>query len=414
MRRPLALLLPLVAAASLARADLPFEVPGRVETIALPPAPHWVWVGDPLLRRTALVDAGTGRLLGMVSSGFGMPAALFARSRPEIYVPETHYTRGSRGERADVLTIYDAATLAPTGEVVLPAKRAIAATTDGLAALSDDDRFAAIFNLTPATSVSVVDLEARVLSDEIPTPGCSLVYPAGARRFAMLCADGALLLLHLDESGRRAGLARSEPFFDPSEDPVTEKGVRIGERWYFVSFAGRVHEVDLSGESPRFAEPWPLFDDDARSEGWQVGGAQHLAVHEADGRLYALVHRGGPDEHKHPGTEVWVYAAEERRRMRRIELQSPGLTFLGVPIEADGMAGSILDWLLNRVFRSVPELGIDSIAVTQDDDPLLVTVGAFSGGIGTYDARSGEFRGRVFGGNMTNAILQAPSGWGRP
>ena len=133
MRRPLAFFVALLATASVARGDLPIEIPGRVETLTLPPQPHWVWVGDPLLGRTALIDAGSGRLLGMLSVvGFGMPAALFARSRPEIYVPETHYSRGSRGERTDALTIYDAATLAPTGEVILPPKRALAATTSGL------------------------------------------------------------------------------------------------------------------------------------------------------------------------------------------------------------------------------------------------------------------------------------------
>ena len=36
----------------------------------------------------------------------------------------------------------------------------------------------------------------------------------------------------------------------------------------------------------------------------------------------------------------------------------------------------------------------------------------FTGGIGSYDALSGEFLGRVFGGNLTNVVLQAPANWG--
>jgi hypothetical protein len=55
-----------------------------------------------------------------------------------------------------------------------------------------------------------------------------------------------------------------------------------------------------------------------------------------------------------------------------------------------------------------PELGIDVIAVTQDDAPRLATAGAFSGGLATYDALSGELLGRIFTGNMTNVTLQTP------
>ena len=47
-----------------------------------------------------------------------------AKTRPEIYITETFHSRGTRGERTDVLTIYDKANLQPIGEVVIPPKRA--------------------------------------------------------------------------------------------------------------------------------------------------------------------------------------------------------------------------------------------------------------------------------------------------
>jgi methylamine dehydrogenase heavy chain len=406
----LLLLLALVGSAPTARAQLPIEEIGRVETLPLPHPPHWIWVGDLIQRRSALVDVDDGRLLGMLDSGFGLPQSLFPARRPEIYVVETHYSRGSRGERSDVLTVYDAASLEARAEVALPPKRAISMVPLGHTALSDDDRFAAVFNLTPATSLSIVDVEARRFVGEIETPGCSLVYAVGERRFASLCMGGALLLVSLDAEGREAGRWRSPAFFDPERDPVTEKAVRVGDRWLFVSFEGWLHAVDFSGETPRFEERWSLLDASDRDQGWRIGGLQHLAAHGASQRLYVLVHQGGPDTHKDPGTEVWVYDLAARRRVQRIELAHPGLTFLGVPLDPGPRWGWLFDWVVQRIFQSVPELGIDSIAVTQDASPRLVTVSSFSGGLACYDALSGELLRRVYTGNVTSGVLVAPSG----
>jgi len=395
-------------AAGAASADLPVEAIGRVETIPVPYSPHWIFVGDAVARRTALVDIEDGRMLGILGSGWGIPMTLHPVRRPEIYVLETHYSRGSRGERTDVLTVYDTATLAPTAEVVIPPKRALSATPVAHAALSDDDRFAAIFNLTPGTSLSIVDLEERRFVGEIATPGCSLVYAVGRRRFAMLCMDGALMLVTIDDAGREAGVVRTPPFFDPAKDPVTEKAARWGDRWLFPSFEGWIHPVDFSGDEPVFEKRWSLVSDGDREDEWRIGGYQHLAVHQKSQRLFALMHQGGPDTHKTSGTEVWVYDLKTSERIQRIELESPGFTYLGMPIDGGPSWGWLVDWISNRAMHSTPELGIAGIAVTQDDAPRLVTTGMFSGGVATYDALTGEYLGRVFSGNMTNVMVRAP------
>jgi hypothetical protein len=49
-------------------------------------------------------------------------------------------------------------------------------------------------------------------------------------------------------------------------------------------------------------------------------------------------------------------------------------------------AGSFLDWLLGAV---LPNPGADTLAVTQDDVPLLFAGERQSGAVGVYDARSG-------------------------
>jgi hypothetical protein len=224
----------------------------------------------------------------------------------------------------------------------------------------------------------------------------------------MICMNGALLMVTLDDAGHAVSMQRTEPFFDPEIDPVTEKAARWGERWLFVSFDGQVHPILFSGDAPVFEERWPLASEAERSDGWKIGGSQHLAVHEPTGRFFALMHQGGPDSHKTAGTEVWVYQLDERKRIQRIELETPGFTYLGVPIEAGPRWSWLLDWLSNRIMHSVPELGIDAIAVTQDDEPRLATTGMFSGGVASYDALTGEFLGRVFTGNMTNVVLSAP------
>jgi methylamine dehydrogenase heavy chain len=390
-------------------AEVASEVIGRVERMPAPPSPHWAAVSDPLLERSAIVDLDNDRLLGVVDGGWGFTIPVFSADASEIYVPETHYSRRSRGERTDVVTFYDIETLGPQAEVVIPPKRAINAVPMANAALSDDGRLLAVFNMNPSTSLSIVDVAERRFVGEIGTPGCSLVYAAGPRRFAMLCSDGALLLVTLDEVGRLASRERSRPFFDPQQDPVTEKAVRWGDTWLFVSFDGFVHAVDVSGPAPEFAPRWSLFTKPERREGWRIGGSRHLAVHARSGRLYSLVHQGEVDTHKDGGKTVFVYDLASRERLSRIELNSVGLTYLGIPVGF----GETWIWPFSRIYDGLlglagDALGVEEISVTQDEHPLLVTAANYAGVVAIYDARSGEFLRRVTTGNLTVLGLQTP------
>jgi methylamine dehydrogenase heavy chain len=367
-----------------------FDALGQITALPADAGPHWVWLSDVLLRRSALIDGDSGRFLGMVGAGWGIIAPHVSPDRREIYLAETHYSRGTRGERTDVVTVYDATTLQPAAEVVIPPKRSDHVFGLAGSALSDDGRFLAVFNLTPATSLSIVDLAARSFAAEIDTPGCSLVYAAGTRRFLMLCGDGAALVVELDESGREAARARTAPFFDPKADPVTEKAVRRGDEWLFVSFEGVVHPVDVSQPEPRFGETWSLLSDADRADSWRVGGVQHLAVHAATGTLYSLVHQGGVDTHKDPGTEVWLYDLARRERIGRIAVRSPLAAFLRqiLEIEGEGLGARATAAVLDAV---LPNPGVDRIAVTQDAAPVLFAASTFPSTLAVYDARSGAF-----------------------
>jgi methylamine dehydrogenase heavy chain len=394
-----------------ARAEVPPESPGRVEKLREPFGAHWIWVGDLVLERISLVDLDAKRYLGMVNGGYGPITPLFPKRRNEMYLPATYYSRRTRGERTDVLVVYDIATLSPLGEIVIPPKRAIDAVPVAHAALTDDERFAGVFNWTPGTSLSIVDVEKREFVGEVAIPGCSLAYAAGARRFLSLCGDGSALVVELDADGHEKSKERTDPFFDPRADPVTEKAVRYRDQWLFVSFDGIVHPVDVSGEKVRFAATWSLLDQRDRGASWRIGGLQHLAVHEKSGRLYSLMHKGGPDTHKEAGTEVWVYDLASKKRTQRIELRNPGVTIYGFPIELGKWTwpfGALSSWL----FDTFAPPAVSHIQVTQDEKPLLFTVAQFSGSIGVYDAMDGRFDGRVGPTGWTSDVLLAPWGGG--
>jgi methylamine dehydrogenase heavy chain len=402
--RALALVAALVAGAS--RADVALDSPG-VSLSLEKPGPHWIWLSDFLLRRAALFDVETGRMLGSLTAGVGSQHLHFAPDRSELYVSETHYSRATRGERSDVVTVYDAATLEPRGEVAIPAKRGDHASGGALSALGDDGRFLAVWNLTPASSLSIVDVRERRFAGEIDTSGCSLVYAAGPRQYLLLCGDGAALVVTLDERGREASKQRSAPFFDPLADPVTEKAVRYRDEWLFVSFEGMLHAIDASSGSARVSPAWSLLDAADRGASWRIGGAQHLAVHAASGRLYVLVHQGGVDTHKQAGTEVWVYDLAARRRVERFATRNPTAGFLEAQLGLDGpgVGAELARWLLNAL---VPNPGVDRILVTPGAAPRLVTLAAFPALLSVHDAETGELLRDVREAGIAGSLMGTP------
>ncbi len=377
----------------------------QVRKLPAQPGPHWFWLSDILLHRTALFDGDSGELLGTISSGTAgvgfVIAPLFSPDHREIYLAETYYARGVRGARTDVVTVYDATTLLALDEIVIPPLRAEYFPGNASSALSDDGRFVAVFNLTPVTSLSIVDVKARRFTTEVSTPGCSLVYAGGPRRFFMLCANGEALIVVLDDQGEQARVERSPAFFDAQKDPITEKAVRRGTEWLFVSFAGVIHPVDVSGDALRFGERWSLVDDKDRAGSWRIGGAQHLAVHARAGRLYALMHQGGPDTHKDPGTEMWVYDLATHRRVQRIPVLNPLVSF----VAQQGGLGGMSRWLLGTL---VPNPGVDRILVTQDEHPVLIASASIPPAVTVHDALSGAVLREVSEPGLASSLLFAP------
>lgn len=297
------------------------------QSVVTPPAagPHRVYVSDIAIShmvdgRLHVVDVDAGRYVGVVPSGYAGQAIL-SPDRSEIYVSTTYYARLSRGTRTQVVDVWDARTLAHKGEIAIPDRRAQALNYKGLITVSSDGRWLFVQNATPASSVSVVDLRQRRLASEIATPGCWLALPVHStpQRFATLCGDGTIETISIDDAGALRSQSRSEPFFDPDADPVFVHSESIGDRLFFVSYRGKVHEVDLSPDKPRALANWPLVGGADAKKAWRPGGYQLFAVHAASGRLYVAMHAGGAEgSHKNPASEIWAFDIAARKRLARM------------------------------------------------------------------------------------------------
>jgi len=394
-----------LALALRAGAELPSERVGQVRSLPQSVGAHWVWVPDRLFRHSVLFDGDSGQMLGAIDSGVQITpkAPLWSRTRDEIYNVDTTYTRGHRGERHDYVVVYDSRTLEVKDEVEIAPKSADTGTGIALVGMLDGDRFIVVLNQSPGSSVSVVDVEARRMAAEVQTAGCAAVFPAGPTRFGMLCGDGTAITVHLNESGELDRITRSRSFFDVVADPVSEKGVRDGSTWWFPSFGGLLYEVDFSGDAPVPKEPWSLFTDGERRDEWRVGGTQHLAYHRGTKRLYSVVHRGGSGSHKDPGPEIWVYDLPTRKRIELFSAPSLIAAFLGpqAGFDAKGTVGKVLDFVL-------PNLGVHSIAVTQDSQPVLFVRHTDLGAVGVLDALSGEHLRDIDEAGLSGAMLVVP------
>ncbi|WCL53400.1 amine dehydrogenase large subunit [Gimibacter soli] len=283
--------------------------------------------------------------------------------RQEIYVAETFYSRGTRGTRTDVVTIYDTATLSTVGEIVLPdAKRALTVTQKGNLRLTQNQRYLLVFNFTPAASVTIIDLETRAITSEVDVPGCMLTYPMGKQGFASLCGDGTMISFQVDDAGQAHRGASTEAFNNLDDDPLFMKSVNLNGIEYFPSFKGRLQAVDLKGEAPVIGKSLSLIP--AADKGWRPGGWQIIAGNGST--VWLLVHPDGVNgSHKNGGSEVWSFDVTSGKRLSRVTLKN-----WGVSIE---VAGAKAEWL---------------------------AVGTASGDLDVYNSATGAFE-RTIGGRMT-------------
>lgn len=306
-----------------------------------------------------------------------------SRTRPELYVAETFFSRGQRGTRTDVLTIYDKSTLAQIGEIVLPGgKRAQTLPERGAFQISADDRFAYIYNFTPASSITVVDLVKRRVVGDIDIPGCIHAFALKPGGFASLCGNGAVASTKLDAQGKFVKQTMSAPFSDIDKDPMFTRPAIVDGVAYFPTYSGKIQPIDFNGAEAVVGDAWTIpapTGDAAAKKSFRIpvigkkdqptgkrlpSGWQMIAKDDA-GRLYIVMRATATiDDHDTGGNEVWVIDPKTKSLVRQIKLRSDSF----------------------------------AVEVTQGADPYLVALNPDMS-IDVLKASNGEFVRRI-GGQM--------------
>jgi methylamine dehydrogenase heavy chain len=337
--------------------------------VAVFPEPTDSWFLIKTRAGSYVFDGATGEMQGLISHDWYTTAVVTDMSRKEAYLLESFYSRSVRGKRDDVLTVVDMNDLSAKAEIDIPDKTATLSFRNHIGLLGDG-RHVVIFNMTPAQSVSIVDVIDREFAGEISTPGCAIIMPTGTDAFMMMCGDGTLQYIRIDPDGAEAARERSKPFFVVDEDPVIDKPMRTTEGWVMISYEGLAYQVVVEKGKMKISEPWSLLSEDDKAEKWRPGGDQPFSVHRESGLLYVLMHQGGADTHYEHGTEIWVFDLERKKRVGRLSMgseESEGNTASHILVSQESKPAlyvfdkerklQIYDGILLRLLRTIEQTG---------------------------------------------------------
>ena len=310
-----------------------------------------------------LFDSSDGNMLGLLSLTSYTPAVAVSRSRGEVYAAESYLSRNQRGDREDVLSIYDVTTLSPVAEIDIPDKT-LGVIGDFNIQLMGNGRHLAVYNYSPAQSVSIIDVETRQFVGEISTPGCGMMMSVNDASFLMVCGDGSVQLIQLADDGTESNRARSEHFFSVQEDAVFDRAARTRDGWLLVSHGGLAYDVRVDNATISVSEPWRLVNDADRAELWRPGGYGLLSVHRGSNIAFVLMHQGEVDTHHEAGSELWIFDIDKHKRVMRWVLDEPWSNILVLQGErptliADAADGNlqIYDALQQRLLRTIVDAG---------------------------------------------------------
>ena len=298
----------------------------KIERIEGEPKDH-LWVTD--ANFMSMVDGRLnvfrledGHFLGLIPIGFNGLVQL-SRDGSKVYLATTYFDRIFRGERTDLVEIWDSSTLTFEKEIKIPNKRASSLNYDGLFTTTHDGHFALLQNATPAQSITVVDLKEGKFTEEITaTAGCWTIHPLPQteRSFATVCGDGTLRSMTIGDDGKVASQSQSTPMFSVKDDPVFVEPAYLKDGLLFFSFYGNVYTARNDGEKISFEPSWSLLTDEDRENNWVPGSNNNVAVTDLDrNRLYVLMHPDGAEgTHKFPAAEIWVFDLEKKARIARV------------------------------------------------------------------------------------------------
>lgn len=292
-----------------------------VETMSDPNG-HWFLVRS---QGGYVFDGETGEMLGMLPLTENTPAVAVNHDRGEAYAAESHWSRTYRGDREDVMTIYDTRTMYPVAEVDIPDKTAALRVAEHIG-VSGNGEFVFMYNMTPAQSVSVVNVASRTFAGEVSTPGCGMIMPVEDRSFLSVCGDGTVQLIVLDEQGKETDRVRSGSFFSVQDDAVFDRTTRTRDGWLLISHHGQAFNVSVSGSRISVSDAWSLVTDEEKEKGWRPGGGGLITSHLPTNLSFVLMHKGGEDTHHDAGTEIWIFDPAKQKRVLRWELEEPAVS----------------------------------------------------------------------------------------
>ena len=181
----------------------------------------------------------------------------------------------------------------------------------------------------------------------------------------MICANGDLLTVTLDENGTEASKERTARFFDPEVDPHQGIGRALRGRMAVRFFRRHApfHRC-FRCDAPGRRELVPAVGRGPGAELAHRPGASHSLFTKQSGRLYVLARQDDEpldDPADWDGTEIWSFDLASRQRLQRLEAR---------PASSDaGGAGATLG--------STSGDGASNILVAQGDEPLLVSAGRY-------------------------------------
>jgi methylamine dehydrogenase heavy chain len=326
--------------------------PEKVEVAKLSADMQRVYLVDLTINHVAdgkvwILDGDKMDVKGMLELGF--LGLFYAPPKSDkVYIASTYYDRLTRGKRTDALTIFDANTLEPLEEIILPTKRVMPIQYRPLMTGSADGKYLFIQNATPATSITVTNL-AKKSNAELPAPGCYGTYPGvkSANRVSTMCGDGTFGTYTLNDAGTEGKRQASDKMFDADKDAWFIHGEKHGGNYHFISFNGMMHAVNLDGEKAKLVDSFSMTE--GVEGGWRPGGYQPFAVDDA-GIAYVLMHSNGAEgSHKNPSEEIWSVDLKAKKVVAR----SKAPTMVSMTIKGNTLYG------INPFEPSVVKLTVD-------------------------------------------------------
>ena len=274
-----------------------------------------------------VIDGDTLKTMGSIYTAQNTNFALSPDNK-FIYVAESYWSHGNRGQRQDLLSVYAADSLKLLTEIPLPGRLLSDPMGTRNFDLSADGKYAYVYNFQPASSVIIVDLGTRKVTGTVETPGCGQVFPWGERGFASLCSDGSMAVASANAKGKYS-VTRVPKFFDVENDPIFDESLvdrRTGKA-IFISYTGLIYIAQL-GEQPVIGKPWSLQQAAGLSPAttkvghitWRPAGNVLAAYHRASGRLYVLMHEGPHWNYAQGATEIWVVDLSTQKVLHRFEI----------------------------------------------------------------------------------------------